>query len=479
VVGSHDESKLLYGLVGAFFVVALAFVLASVGTFVASREIGTAAQGLLGNALPSVMELMRARSAQRRLDVDVEVLTTTRGARTDFLDELMAARTELDASLKAAMATPYYPGERELYEREVEPRLLQLDSAIEQLRVVVEQDPGNQRGIVAAVSAINATAKELDASLEALAELNNTQAFEAASRVVSARAQTVRVAMYLEALSSLVAIAAAALAVRAARRSGRENRRRLELERDRANELDVFAQRVAHDLLSPMATISLSLGLLRRTHADPAVAVAVDRASRALERSRRMVEGIYSFSRSGAHPAPGARAPLRATVLQAADELHAAEAESPPTVDVQPFEEVDVAMDRDALGVVVSNLLSNASKFSRDSPHRNVTVRADADAERVHVEIEDTGPGVPPGLERAIFEPYQRAPGVSQPGLGLGLATVQRLVRAHGGALGVRAASSGGAIFWFDLPRAAEAHPEEQPPEQPSRAHDAGAHAVH
>lgn len=478
VVPWREEGRLLYGLVGAFVVVALAFMLASMGTFVASREIDTAAQDLLGNALPSVMELMRARTAQRRLDVDVDVLTKTRAARGDLVDELVAAQAEMDTTLEAAMATPNYPGERELYEREVQPRLAQLDAAIEKLRAVVAQDARDDRGVVAAVSALNATARELDGALEALAELNHTQAFDAASRVVSTRAQSVRFAMYLEAASSLVAIAAAAVAVLAARRFMGETRRRLELESDRVHELDLFAQRVAHDLLSPMATVSLSLDRLRRTRPDPDTALAVDRAGRALERSRRIVEGIYAFSRSGARAAPGATAPLRATVVQAVDDLLAAEAQSPPTIDVQPFDEVDVAMDRDALGVVVCNLLSNASKFSQDAPVRNVTVRSNADDRRVHVEVEDTGQGVPRGFEQAIFEPYRRGPGVSQPGLGLGLATVQRLVSAHGGKIGVRTARSGGAIFWFDLPRAAGKRPE-QTPEQPSYTHDGEAHPMH
>ena len=52
------------------------------------------------------------------------------------------------------------------------------------------------------------------------------------------------------------------------------------------------------------------------------------------------------------------------------------------------------------------------------------------------------------------IEPYRRAPGTEKPGLGLGLATVRRLVQAYGGTVGVRRASPHGAIFWFDLPRA-------------------------
>jgi signal transduction histidine kinase len=472
-VARVEEDKLLHGFVGAFVAVALAFIAASVGTFVALRDITAATHDLLGNALPSVSELMRARTAQRKLDVDVGVMTKTGAARVELIDELDAARAELDSTLNAAMSTPDYPGEREIYLREAQPRMAQLDRAIDELRAAVNAEPRDEGRILAALPPLNAAAKELDSSLQSLAELNHAKAFEAAWRITSTHAHAVRVAMYLEGASAVAAMVAATIAVRAGRRFGAKARRQFEFERDRASELDALAQRVAHDLMSPLAAASLSLQAVRRAHPDADTVRATERGLRALERSRKMVEGIYAFSRSGARPVAGAAAPLRATVVQSADELLASEERPCPTIDVQISDEVQVVMDRAILGVVVSNLLSNALKFSRDSAVRKVTARADADERHVHVEIEDTGPGVPPGLEETIFEPYQRAPGVTQPGLGLGLATVQRLVLTHGGAIGVRAARSGGAIFWFDLPRVPATHREEQAAEQ--RSHPGGA----
>jgi signal transduction histidine kinase len=155
-------------------------------------------------------------------------------------------------------------------------------------------------------------------------------------------------------------------------------------------------------------------------------------------------------------------------VLDTVDGLLAAEAQSPPTVCVQIPEDVEVAMDRPVLGTVLSNLVSNAFKYTREAPVRQITLRAVAAPHDVRVEVEDTGPGIPPGLQEAIFEPYRRGPGVEQPGLGLGLATVKRLVLAHGGKLGVHAGPSGGAVFWIDLPRAPASGPAE-PPERITR----------
>jgi signal transduction histidine kinase len=84
---------------------------------------------------------------------------------------------------------------------------------------------------------------------------------------------------------------------------------------------------------------------------------------------------------------------------------------------------------------------------------RRVTVTVDA-RKRVRFEVQDTGPGIALSAQASIFEPYVRLPHRREPGVGLGLATVKRLVEAHGGAVGVHSASTGGSLFWFELPRA-------------------------
>jgi signal transduction histidine kinase len=102
---------------------------------------------------------------------------------------------------------------------------------------------------------------------------------------------------------------------------------------------------------------------------------------------------------------------------------------------------------------IVSNLAQNAVKYMADSELKRITVRAIDRGELVRVEMEDTGPGLPAGLEAKVFEPYVRAEGLTQPGLGLGLATVKRLCEAHGGNVGVRSTRGAGSVFWFELPK--------------------------
>jgi signal transduction histidine kinase len=76
---------------------------------------------------------------------------------------------------------------------------------------------------------------------------------------------------------------------------------------------------------------------------------------------------------------------------------------------------------------------------------------------------------MPPELTAHAFDPYVRG-GTSEPGLGLGLATVRRLVEGHGGRYGVSSRPGDGALFWFELPAAARETPSSEIPAVDERA---------
>ncbi|GAA1155494.1 ATP-binding protein [Nocardioides aquiterrae] len=113
--------------------------------------------------------------------------------------------------------------------------------------------------------------------------------------------------------------------------------------------------------------------------------------------------------------------------------------------------------DPTRLGQVIYNLSSNALKFTSRG---EVSVRALAydHATRqavLRVEVNDTGPGVPPCEREHIFEPYSQADASTTRkygGTGLGLAIARQIVEAMGGAIGVEDGPQGGALFWFTVP---------------------------
>jgi signal transduction histidine kinase len=236
-----------------------------------------------------------------------------------------------------------------------------------------------------------------------------------------------------------------------------EHRRGLQL---RADELEQFAGRVAHDILGPLGAVSMALSIIERSATPPATRQnALARAAASLTRVQRLVDGLLDFARAGAASGPDAAADVRASVLGLLDELQPEAVRARISLAAAPVPSCAVAASQGALLSLLGNLLRNAIKYMGTSEKREVALRIAASRGSVRFEVEDTGPGIPPNLLERIFQPYVRAPGSAQPGIGLGLATVKRLVDAHGGAVGVKAAPGGGALFWFELPRAQDDAP--------------------
>jgi signal transduction histidine kinase len=159
---------------------------------------------------------------------------------------------------------------------------------------------------------------------------------------------------------------------------------------------------------------------------------------------------LLEFARAGAHPPADARADLRETVQGVVEDVRSEAEAQGVAIAVEPFETRTVTCSAGVLTSLVANLVRNAVKHIDDAAVREVTVRA-RDAEGfVHIEVQDTGPGIPEPLQASVFEPFFRAS--AAPGTGLGLATVKKLVTAQGGRVGSESKPGSGSIFWFELP---------------------------
>jgi len=122
---------------------------------------------------------------------------------------------------------------------------------------------------------------------------------------------------------------------------------------------------------------------------------------------------------------------------------------------------------------VFANLLENAAKYT--PPGSRIRIEARAPPEQLIVHVCDNGPGLPPGREEALFEPFERGSREdARPGVGLGLALARAIVQAHQGSLVAEPAPGGGACFRITLAR-------RQPPEIPEEGAlpDAAAVANH
>jgi len=108
--------------------------------------------------------------------------------------------------------------------------------------------------------------------------------------------------------------------------------------------------------------------------------------------------------------------------------------------------------DREKIGRVLVNLLSNAAKYSPAG--KPIIVRVAAEDGTVSVEVADEGPGIAVTERKRIFDAYYRSDGAGAVGMGLGLAICKEIVAAHGGRVGVRAGVPTGSVFYFTLPAA-------------------------
>jgi CheY-like chemotaxis protein len=109
------------------------------------------------------------------------------------------------------------------------------------------------------------------------------------------------------------------------------------------------------------------------------------------------------------------------------------------------------ALSLDAFRVrqVLINLLGNAIKFTAQG---KVILRAQWAAGELRCEVEDTGPGMPADSLERIFEPFQRAPGVTAAGTGLGLSITRKLAELMGGSIRARSQLGKGSVFEVRIP---------------------------
>lgn len=112
--------------------------------------------------------------------------------------------------------------------------------------------------------------------------------------------------------------------------------------------------------------------------------------------------------------------------------------------------------DRDRLLQVVTNLLSNAAKFSPNGSDVDISVEAAGDVARL--KVRDRGPGIPEAFRDRIFGRFAQATAADtreRQGTGLGLAIVKEIVERHGGSVRFEAAEGSGTVFIVELPRLA------------------------
>lgn len=218
-------------------------------------------------------------------------------------------------------------------------------------------------------------------------------------------------------------------------------------------ELETFAYAVSHDLRAPLRALSGYSQALQEDFGDtlPGQArVYLDRIHQSAARMGQLIEGILALSRSSRGELRHDRVDLSALARQRLAQL--AE-ESGRQVRTAVEDGLVVGGDERMLASVMTNLLDNAWKYTGAAADPQIRVHAGEVNGRRGVCVSDNGAGFDMAHAERLFQPFQRLHREDQfPGIGIGLATVQRIVNRHGGEIAAVAAPGEGASFCIALP---------------------------
>jgi len=238
-------------------------------------------------------------------------------------------------------------------------------------------------------------------------------------------------------------------------------------EAERANQAKTrFLAAVGHDLAQPLhAARLLTHGLAEQTTGLAPLATAVAQVDTALGAAEELLSGLLDISRleaGGLHAQlePVALDPLLAALVDEAGVLARAKGLRLRRVPTRAW----VQADPQLLRRVLRNFLANAVRYTSRGGIV-VGVRRHG-AERVAIEVCDSGPGIPAGQQRLVFEEFRRLQR-GGPGLGLGLAIAERLAGLQGTRVHLRSQEGRGSCFGLLLPRVAPVAASQLPEPSP------------
>jgi PAS domain S-box-containing protein len=232
----------------------------------------------------------------------------------------------------------------------------------------------------------------------------------------------------------------------------RVRRRTAELET--ANkELEAFSYSVSHDLRGPLRTMDGFSQALMEDHSgglDEKGRHYLDRIRAAAQRMGHLIDDLLQLSRLSRAEMQIRPVDLSAMALKVIDELQGSEPARIVDVHIEPG--LVVRGDPGLLHVAMYNLLTNAWKFTSRRERALIEFGRVSDRSLPAFFVRDNGAGFDMQYAEHLFSPFQRLHAEEQfKGTGIGLATVQRIIRRHYGRIWAEAAEGKGATFYFEL----------------------------
>ncbi|HSQ62706.1 MAG TPA: HAMP domain-containing sensor histidine kinase [Polyangiaceae bacterium] len=213
---------------------------------------------------------------------------------------------------------------------------------------------------------------------------------------------------------------------------------------------------LAHDLKTPLATISLAADFLEKGEAVPPSTLRhAATIKNSAHRMSRMISDLLDFARSRSPeglPVRPTQVDLGQLMASAVETLRSTQADR--AIELRSEGDLTVRCDSDRALQVVTNLIENAFRYG--SPERPVTVTVRGREKDVELAVHSWGAPIPADEIDTIFDPFRRGRGAvasAHGGLGLGLFVVDQIVKAHGGRVEVTSSEAEGTTFTTYWPR--------------------------
>lgn len=197
-----------------------------------------------------------------------------------------------------------------------------------------------------------------------------------------------------------------------------------------------FVADAAHELRTPLAALRLQAQSLDRADNPEARRVAVARLTAGIDRATRLVEQLLVLARQEATAAEGAVSrPVDLADLARRTVADLAGVAAAKGVDLGVLQADPATVDGqgEALQILLRNLVDNAVKYTPAGGTADISVVHDGG--QVLVQVEDSGPGIPPDERERVFDRFYRVPGSEAAGSGLGLAIIKAIAERHGATL--------------------------------------------
>ena len=223
-----------------------------------------------------------------------------------------------------------------------------------------------------------------------------------------------------------------------------------------ANAMKLQMMQIAsHDLRNPLSNLEMLIALF--DDKDPEDAQMLQIVNKSIETMFDIINDFLSGAELSDESAPTQCSPLSGNyIVEMTLTQYTAQADKKQIgLLIEDLNDASILADEKRLTQVISNLISNAIKYT--PPGGNIYLRAYSTEDRWRLEIQDTGPGIPEHEQQYLFQAFSRnnistQPTAGESSTGLGLWIAAEMLRVQDGIIGMTSPDRGGCCFWIEMP---------------------------